>query len=76
MFPGRDDDVTAGGVISGIFSDRLPRQGAETVIEVNHRFQLARWFCVTPDFQYVIHPNGFGSIKSAAVFAGEIAIAF
>ncbi len=33
MFPGRDHDVTAVGVISGIFSDRLPRQGAETVIE-------------------------------------------
>jgi porin len=76
MFPGRDHDVTAVGVISGIFSDRLPRQGAETVIEVNHRFQLARWFYVTPDFQYVIHPNGLGSVGSAAVFAGEIAVAF
>jgi len=76
MFPGRDHDVTAVGVISGIFSDRLPRQGAETVIEVNHRFQLTRWFYVTPDFQYVIHPNGFGSVGNAAVFAGEFAIAF
>ena len=76
MFPGRDHDVTAVGVISGIFSDRLPRQGAETVIEVNHRFQLTRWFYVTPDFQYVIHPNGFASVGNAAVFAGELAIAF
>jgi porin len=76
MFPGRDHDVTAVGVISGIFSERLPQQGAETVIEVNHRFQLTRWFYVTPDFQYVIHPNGFGSVGNAAVFAGEVAIAF
>ena len=30
----------------------------------------------TPDFQYVIHPNGFGSVGNAAVFAGELAIAF
>jgi carbohydrate-selective porin OprB len=43
---------------------------------VNHRFQLARSFYVTPDFQYVIHPNGFGSVGNAAVFAGEFAIAF
>ena len=76
MFPGRDHDVTALGVINGIFSDRLSRQGTETVLEVNHRFQLTRWFYVTPDFQYVIHPNGLGSVGNAAVFAGEVAIAF
>jgi porin len=76
LFPGRDRDVTAVGVISGIFSDRLLRQGAETVIETNHRFHITHWLYVTPDFQYVIHPNGYRNVGSAAVFAGEVGIAF
>jgi len=76
MFPGRDHDVTAVGVISGIFSDRLPRQGAETVIETNHRFHITHWLYVTPDFQYIIHPNGHRNVDSAAVFAGEVGVAF
>ena len=62
-------------VISGIFSDRLPRQGAETV-RTNHRFHLTHWLYVTPDFQYVIHPNGYRNVGSAAVFAGEVGVAF
>lgn len=76
LFPGRDRDVTALGVISGVFSDRLPRRGAETVIETNHRFHVTHWLYVTPDFQYVIHPNGHRNVDSAAVLAGELGVAF
>jgi porin len=76
LIPGRLRDVTALGVISGIFSEHLSGQGAETVIEANHRLQLTPWLYVTPDFQYVIHPNGFRHVASAAVFAGEVGLTF
>jgi carbohydrate-selective porin OprB len=38
--------------------------GAEAVLEVNHRFKLTRWFYVTPDFQYVSHPEGLESVAA------------
>jgi porin len=74
LLGGRGHDVTALGVIGGIFSDHLPEQGAETVLEANHRFQVGPWLYVTPDFQYVIHPNGSTGVGSAAVFALEISL--
>jgi porin len=76
LIPGRDDDVTALAVYYGKFSDKLEDQNAETVVEANHRFQLAPWLYVTPDFQYVIRPNGQSDIDDAAVFGGEIGIDF
>jgi porin len=76
LVPGRDDDITALGVYYGKFSGRLQDQNAETVVEANYRFQLAPWFYVTPDFQYVFRPNGSDQIDDAAVFGGEISIDF
>ena len=46
------------------------------MVEANHRFQLTPWLYVTPDFQYVIRPNGQSDIDDAAVFGGELSIAF
>ena len=76
LLPGREDDLTALAVYYGAFSDRLQDQSAETVVEANHRFQLAPWLYVTPDFQYVIRPDGRSDIDDAAVFGGEIGIDF
>jgi porin len=76
LISGRDDDLTALAVYYGKFSDKLADQNAETVIEANHRFQLAPWLYLTPDFQYVIRPNGQGDIDDAAVLGGEIGIEF
>jgi porin len=76
LLPRRDDDLTALAVYYGAFSDRLQDQRAETVVEANHRFQLAPWLYVTPDFQYVIRPGGRGDIDDAAVLGGEIGIDF
>jgi carbohydrate-selective porin (OprB family) len=58
IIPGRDHDVAAVSVIAGVFSNRAPAHGTETVIEANYRIQLTRWLYLTPDLQYVIHPNG------------------
>jgi porin len=76
LLPGRDDDLTALAVYYGAFSDRLQDQSAETVVEANHRFQLAPWLYLTPDFQYVIRPDGRSDIDDAAVLGGEIGIDF
>jgi porin len=76
LIPGRDDDLTALAVYYGKFSDKLEDQNAETVVEVNHRLQLTPWLYATPDFQYVIRPNGQSDIDDAAVFGGEIGIDF
>jgi porin len=76
LIPCRDDDLTALAVYYGKFSDKLQDQNAETVVEANHRLQLTPWLYVTPDFQYVIRPNGQSDIDDAAVFGGEISIDF
>lgn len=75
LVPGRMNDVTAFGVSYGAFSDALPGQSAEWVLEINHRFQLGDWFSVTPDLQYVIDPDGAG-IADALVAGVEISIDF
>ena len=76
LFRGRDDDTTNLGVYYGRFSDDLPDQSFETVLEVNHRFQLAPWLYATPDFQYVFRPNGSDEEPDAVVIGAEIGIDF
>jgi porin len=76
LLPGRDDDLTATAVYHGAFSDHLSDRSAETVVEVNHRVQLAPWLYVTPDFQYVIRPDGRSDVDDAAVLGGEVGIDF
>ena len=43
---------------------------------IGHRLQLAPWLYATPDFQYVIRPDGDSDIDNAAVFGAEIGIDF
>lgn len=76
LLPGRDDDLTALAVYHGAFSDELQGQSAETVFETAYRFQLSPWLYLTPDFQYVMRPDGRGDIDDAAVLGGEIGIDF
>jgi porin len=74
LLPGRDNDTTKLGVYYGRFSDDLPDQRFEIVLEVNHRFQLAPWLYLTPDFQYVFRPNGSDDQPDAAVLGVGIGI--
>ncbi|MFH1380712.1 MAG: carbohydrate porin, partial [Candidatus Omnitrophota bacterium] len=74
--PNRDHDVTAFCVLLGHFSDQLDGQGIETVLELNHRFQIGQWFYITPDIQYVINPNGQTDINNALVLGVEISVNF
>ncbi|MDD5691731.1 MAG: carbohydrate porin [Candidatus Omnitrophica bacterium] len=74
--PNRDRDVTAFCVIYGNFSDDLPGQDAETVLELNHRFQLGPWCYISPDIQYIFNPNGRHDIKNALVLGVETSFNF
>lgn len=76
LFLSRDLDVTAFGVIRGKFSDKLVQQEAETVLELNHRFQFGSLFYITPDIQYVIKPNGRTDIPNALVLGIEATVNF
>lgn len=76
MFASRPRDVSAFCIIAGKFSDKLPGQGTETVVELDHRFQLGRWLYFTPDVQYVIKPNGQSNIPNALVLGFEMSINF
>ena len=76
LVQGRDDDTTNLGVYYGAFSDDLPDQRFETVLEVNHRFQLTPWLYATPDFQYVFRPGGSDEEPDAAVLGAEIGVDF
>jgi len=46
------------------------------VLELNHRFQLSRWFYITPDIQFIIKPNGRKDIRNALVLGLEVSADF
>lgn len=75
LFHRRPYDVSSIGVFYGSFSDDLLEQDYETVLEANHRFQIAPSTYVTPDLQYVINPNG-GGISDAWVVGVEVSVDF
>ncbi len=67
IFEGRPKDSAAFGVAYGKYSSDLAHrqrrthqepQNQETVLELNYWAQLNKWFYITPDIQYIIHPKG------------------
>jgi porin len=71
-FPGRDDDTLGLGVgyahVSGrvadldrdmnVFGTFTPIQSGETFVELTYQFQVAPWWQIQPDFQYVFNVGG------------------
>ncbi len=49
-------------------------QNFEAGLEVNYWVQINKWLVFTPDFQYVINPKGYGTIKNAYVLGAQIGI--
>ena len=85
FIPGRDNDV--GGLalarshVSGDYSDAQIAQGnppstAETVIEATYKVQLAPWWSVQPDLQYIVTPSGVEGSHNATVLGLRTTIAF
>ncbi len=82
LIPGRPKDTAAFGVIYGDFSsdldkkqrrENLPRQSAETVLELNYWMQLTHWFYIMPDIQYIIRPKGLNT-PNAFVIGAQIGL--
>jgi porin len=77
---GLDQDIRA--------TSGLPRpvRNAETAIELTYQTQLAPWWTIQPDLQYVIHPggnivdpsdpSGLRAVRDAAVFGLRTVVIF
>jgi porin len=90
LLPGRPADVLTFGVAYAEISsdavaadqDALAANGPpsfirdhEVVFEVSYAFQIAPWWIVKPDFQYIIHPGGnVAHPDDPAVTVGDAAI--
>lgn len=51
-------------------------QNFESIVELNHWFQVNPWFIIVPDVQYVINPKGFGTIPNALVIGTQVSVTF
>jgi porin len=85
FIPGRDNDV--GGLalgrshVSRDYSDSQIAQGnqpatAETVIEATYKMQLAPWWSIQPDVQYIVTPSGVEGSHNATVLGLRTTVAF
>jgi porin len=85
FIPGRENDVAgiamARSHVSSNFSDSQILQGdapytAETVIEATYKMQLAPWWSIQPDLQYIVTPGGEYGIDNATVVGLRTTINF
>ena len=72
LLPSRGNDITVLGLLVGEFSDDLPGQDYEMVIELSYNIKIAKWLQVQPDLQYVINPSGLDEIDNAFVIGFRI----
>ena len=85
LFPNRPDDTTGLAITAGWYSDELNKarklqgkaeQDYEAVIELNHKFVLARGIEFQPDIQYIIDPAGTGDIDDALLIGAKVVVQF
>ena len=83
--PGRIRDVAGVAVAYSSVSDDysrsqralgLPGASAETVFEATYKVQLAPWWTVQPDLQYVFNPSGTDGSHDALVLGLRTTVAF
>jgi len=85
FIPGRDSDVAgiafARSHVSDDFSDAQIAQGglpltAESVIEATYKYQVAPWWSIQPDFQYIITPSGVQYSHNATILGLRMNVTF
>ncbi len=85
FIPGRYYDVAGIAVarshVSEDYSNSQISQGnppssAETVIEATYKVQVAPWWSIQPDFQYIINPSGVQGSYNATVIGLRTTVAF
>jgi porin len=63
----RDQDKTGFAFLIGEFSDDLPQQDYEMILELTYKIQALKWLIVQPQMQYVVHPDGNQNIDDTLV---------
>lgn len=85
FIPGRENDVAGIAVarshVSSDYSDAQVSAGglpltAETVVEATYKMQLAPWWNIQPDLQYIVTPSGMQGSSNAVVLGLRTSVAF
>ena len=92
LIPTRDDDLLGVGAVYARLSKDIRRAEMldaatngtiydkfsthETVLEAFYTVQLAQWWTLQPDVQWIIHPGGNGSVTDAFVVALRTSLVF
>lgn len=76
LFDSRPNDSLSLIATTGVFSEHLPGQNAETILEVNYRAQIQPALYVQPDLQFVHNPDGKSSIDDALVLGLSVGVSF
>ena len=85
FMPGRPRDVAglalAYSKVSNEYSDSQRAQGSpgfsnETVLEATYRVNIAPWWSVQPDLQYVFNPSGQDGSRDALVLGVRTSVSF
>ncbi|MCE0499673.1 MAG: carbohydrate porin [Methylacidiphilales bacterium] len=85
FIPGRDNDIGGIAVARSHVSDDYgqsqilqgnPPSSAETVIEATYKVQIAPWWSIQPDLQYIVTPSGVQGSKNATVLGLRTTVAF
>lgn len=85
FFTGRPRDRTGLAVSYGRFGAEIDRarralgfaeKDAETVIELNHSFDLGRGVHIQPDIQYIVRPAATGRIDNALAIGAKLSVQF
>lgn len=72
LFQSRPRDTTNFGIAYGRYSVALAPKNSETILELNHWFQINDWWTFTPDIQYIITPKGLASTPNALVIGFQM----
>ncbi len=85
LFPGRDDDILYFNLLYTQFSPAYsaaqsaagePAYGFENRWQLYYQIAINKYFSVTPEVDYIVHPSGTGRLPNATVFGLRINIAF
>jgi porin len=85
FIPGRPDDIAgiaiARSTISRDYSDAQVSTGTksyhtETILEATYKLQLAPWWTLQPDFQYIFTPGGESGSPDATILGLRTTVAF
>ncbi len=60
--------------VPGIYGDTP--QHFEAVFEANYKVEVWKWFYITPDYQYIVHPGGTAALKNAHVIGAQVGVTF